>query len=74
MANIATLPDSGRIQLLGNDLTALASTSFIPADIIANKNIGPGCLSLGQCVHLNIILQLLKKYECTFEFKDEEYA
>jgi DNA-binding transcriptional ArsR family regulator len=42
MANLATPMESGRIQLLGNYLTALANTSFIPADIIANKNIGPG--------------------------------
>jgi hypothetical protein len=42
MANIATPVQSGRIQLLGQYLTALANTSFIPADIIANKEIGPG--------------------------------
>jgi Helix-turn-helix domain len=42
MANLATPAQSGRIQLSGQYLTALANTSFIPADIIAHKNIGPG--------------------------------
>jgi hypothetical protein len=42
MTNLATPAESGRVQLLGQYLTALASTSFIPAAVIAKKDIGPG--------------------------------
>jgi hypothetical protein len=42
MANLATPAESGRIQLMDPYLTALANTSFIPAAVIAKKDIGPG--------------------------------
>src|SRR5262245_3769423 len=42
MAKLATPVASGRIQLLGQYLTALANTSFIPAAVIGKKDIGPG--------------------------------
>ena len=42
MANVASPIESGRIQLIGKFSTAAANTTFIPAAIIGNKDIGPG--------------------------------
>src|SRR4051794_13980796 len=42
MATLASPTASGRVQLIGRPPTPSASTSLIPAGIIANKKIGPG--------------------------------
>jgi hypothetical protein len=42
MANLAAPAASGRIQVMGRYSPPTATTSFIPAGIIANKKISPG--------------------------------
>jgi DNA-binding transcriptional ArsR family regulator len=42
MANVAAAVGSGRIQLIGRFSSSPGNTTYIPAAIIGNKNIGPG--------------------------------